>query len=341
MQFGIDVGRSYSRMLGSCKRFLKCVGVKYDFKPTKDLSKAQNLGELIDYFEHKLNDMNLSLCVTKKRPQGEEMKILDSVVYRFGAELESTIVIIYASPAKYLSPSTAAVYKRFLKFYSDCTNIPLGMIGNDNNFYLDCVLNCYDDEIMEEMYENRSEEEDYSKHAEAHKHIISSYKKDGEFWNLFNEIEHLPQEKAETLYQYMDEYRKDCPNNELELVEAMMDGIDIVKDMNVFWFEFNPEDDGLPDAYGNTDGDGWASSVFSSAILYSEHDGVGEEMLDMINSNVNAGICMSGWNIHQWLSPTISKEYIDEFMRCKDLVAEFNKWLSKFCTEIEKFDKYE
>ena len=163
---------------------------------------------------------------------------------------------------------------------------------------------------------------------------------DGEFWNLFNELYGLSREKPENLYEALEEYLHECPVNETELVEAMMEGIDIVKDMNCYWFEFNPDDDGIEDEYGNYGSDGYASSVFSSAILYSEHDGISDALLDSVNNEVNAGIMMTGWNIHQWLSPKMKKSDILEFMRCKDLCSSFDKWIRTFYRATEKFDLY-
>lgn len=332
-RLGINIERSYRLVLACCKRFLKFVGVKFDFTPTNGLSRLQHLGELIDYFEKKIEPMGLSLCISKKTPNGEEQEILECVVYRIGRELEDRILIFYAAPARYLSPLTSALYKRFMKFLSDSMNIPLGIIDNGENFYLEMILNCWDDDYDHYMYE---EEEEPRKNSTADK-----YKENGEFWNLFDEINGLPQETADTLLADLQAYLNDCQTDEADVVKVMIDGVPIVKDANCYWFEFNPEDDGLSDAYGRTDNDGWASSVFASAILFSEHDGVEEQLLDCVNNEINAGIMMSGWNIHQWLSPKMKKEDIDDFMRCKDLVADLDKWVYDFYQETSKFDKYE
>ena len=120
----------------------------------------------------------------------------------------------------------------------------------------------------------------------------------------------------------------------------MMEGIDVIKDANYYWFEFNPDDDGISNEYGFDSADGYASGVFASAILFSEQDGISEQLLDTVNNEANAGIIMTGWNIHQWLSPDIKKADVLEFMRCKDLVASLDKWLRVFYTATEKFDKY-
>lgn len=327
-RFDINIGKSYKRLMACCKRFLKFVGVEYDFAPTNGLSESQRLGELIEYFEKKLQPLGLSLCMSKKTPQGDEQKVLESVVYRWGKELEDVIVIMYAGPARYLSEKTSMLYKRFFKFVSDSMNIPLGINEHGENFYLQMLMDCEDAFDFEEPEEPDPEGP------------IAKYRQDGEFWNFFDEVGSLPQERQETLLADMQAYRNECPNEELDLLDAMVWGIPIVNDMNCFWFEFNPEDDGLPDEYGRTDNDGWSSSVFASAILFSENDGVGEQLLDCINNEVNSGIMMSGWNIHQWLSPTMKKADIDEFMRCKDILKPFDEWLSVFYREASKFDLY-
>ena len=332
-RLGINIDNSYSNVLACCKRFLKFVGIEFDYEPIVGFTKSQALGELIDYFENKIEPFGLSLVVSMKFPQGDETDVLQCVVYRWGSELEDTIVILYCAPARYLSPAGSQMYKRFMKFVSDCTQIPLGIPEHSENFYLDCMMNMYD----EDDFDHYEDDEEEVKEKDP---VLEKYKVDGEFWNLFDEIYGLSREKPEDLYEALEEYLHECPVNETELVEAMMEGIDIVKDMNCYWFEFNPDDDGIEDEYGNYGSDGYASSVFASAILYSEHDGISEALLDSVNNEVNAGIMMTGWNIHQWLSPKMKKADILEFMRCKDLCASFDKWLRTFYRATEKFDLY-
>ncbi len=329
-RFGINLEKSYANILACCKRFLKFTDVEFDFHPTAGISKSQNLGELIEYFEKKIEPFGLSLVISKKDSRERMVDVLQCVVYRYGAELEDTIIIFYCAPAMYMSPAGSQMYKRFMKFVSSSTNIPLGMIGNNENFYLDCIINMYDEEDFD-RYEN--DEED----MKGKDPVLENYKEDGDFWNLFDEINSLPDEKPESLYKALEEYRKKCPKNELELIETMMNGIDIIKDANYYWFEFNPDNDGLENEYGC---DGYASSVFASAILFSEHDGISEELLDNVNNEVNAGIMMTGWNIHQWLSPRIKKADVLDFMRCKDLVARLDKWTRDFYHTSTKFDLY-
>lgn len=331
--FGIRIYKSYSNILACCKRFMKFVGIEFDFKPTVGLTLSQTLGELIEYFENKIEPLGLTLVVSKKFPQGDETDVLQCVVYRWGRELEETIVILYCAPARYLSPAGSQMYKRFMKFVSDSTQIPIGIPEHSENFYLNYIMNMYE----EDDFDHYEDDEEVVKEKDP---VLEKYKVDGEFWNLFDEIYGLSIEKPEELYEALEEYLHECPVNETELVEAMMEGIYIVKDMNCFWFEFNPDDDGIEDEYGNYGSDGFSSSVLASAILYSEHDGISDALLDSVNNEVNAGIMMAGWNIHQWLSPKMKKADILEFMRCKDLCASFDKWLRKFYRATEKFDLY-
>ena len=333
-RFDINLEKSYANILACCKRFLKFIGIGFDYTPTVGLSKAQVLGELIEYFENKIEPLGLTLVVSKKFPQGDETDVLQCVIYRFGRELEDTIVILYCAPARYLSPAGCQMYKRFMKFVSDSMKIPLGIPEHSENFYLDCIINMYEDEDFDH-YENDEEEDVKEKDP-----VIEKYKVDGEFWNLFDEINGLPKEKPEDLYEALGKYFDECPEEETDIVYAMMKGIDVVKDANCYWFEFNPDDDGIENQYGGYGSDGYESSVFASAILFSEHDGISEALLNNVNNEVNAGIMMTGWNIHQWLSPKMKKADILDFMRCKDLVAYLDEWMRDFYRATEKFDLY-
>lgn len=332
-RFDIRLDKSYANVLACCKRFLKFVGIEFDYEPNAGLTLSQRLGELIEYFEKKIEPLGLTLVVSKKDGRGSEVDVLECVVYRWGRELEETIVILYCAPARYMSPAGCQMYKRFMKFVTDSMAIPLGISEHGENFYLDCIMNMYDEEDFYHYEDDENEEKEENP-------VLEKYKEGGEFWNLFDEIYGLPEEKPEHLYKSLEEYRQQCPSEEMEVVEAMMEGIDVVKDANCYWFEFNPDDDGIEDKYGNYGSDGYASSVFASAILYSEHDGISDALLDSVNNEVNAGIMMTGWNIHQWLSPKMKKADILDFMRCKDLCASLDEWLRKFYRATEKFDLY-
>ncbi len=334
-RFGISLDKSYARILGCCKRFLKIAGIEFDYVAKEKVSKSQRIGELIDYFEKKIKPLGLSLMISKKDCQGVGVKVLESVVYRLGSELEDTILVFYCSPAWYLSPEGSKMYKRFMKFVSDSTNIPLGIPEHTENFYLDMIVNSYEDEDFDNYFDEDEKEE-----RSEQQHIVERYKQDGEFWNLFDEINCLPAESAEELTNALEEYRKVCPDNEMELIESMIEGVPIMKDANCYWFEFNPDDDGVADDYGNDGIDGYSSSVFASAILFSEYDGVADALIENVNCEVQSGIMMTGWNIHQWLSPGMKKADILDFLRCKDLVASIDKWIRVFCQEAGKFDLY-
>lgn len=331
--FHINIDKSYANILSCCKRFLKFIGIKFDFKPTKGLNKIQMIVELIHYFETKIEPLGLTFIVSKKGRKGTEIDVLQCIVYRCGKELDDTIVILYCAPARYLSPAGCQMYKRFMKFVSNSTNIPLGIPKHTDNFYLDGIINFYEDEDFYIYGDEENEEKEFLP-------VIEKYKQDGEFWKLFNEIKRLPNEKTEDLYKALKEYLNQCPVKETEVVDAMIDGINIVKDANCYWFNFNPDDDGFPDEYDQYCCNEYSSSVLSSAILFSEHDGISDALIDSINNEVNSGVTMSGWNIHQYLSPKMRKEDILEFMRCKDLCASLSKWLIKFYRATEKFDLY-
>lgn len=320
--FDIDFAKSYKHIRSCCKTFLEGVGEEFDFTPPS-LSMPMMLGELIEYFEKKLEPLGLELMVSRKNSYEEFSKVLKCAVFRSGRELDNEIVIIYCAPARYMSPRGCKMFKRFMKFVSASMCIPLGQ--NSDNFYLDMTLETFE-----------SDEDEDGNPTELSQ-VRKMYKEGGEIWNLFDEIEGLPSQTPDKLYKDLERYRHCCPSNELGLIEVMMDGIDVIKDANKFWFEFNPDDDGFDE---NDYCEGYSSSVMASAILYSENDGVSDQLLNFVNSEADAGYLFSGWNIHQWLLPKIRKKEIQEFIRCKDLVASLSKWLSRFYQEAEKFDLY-
>lgn len=336
--FGIDLDASYDYILKCCKRFARLTGLEFDFNQCKALTKARSLAVLVDKFGEALeNQFGIELYVGKKDGYGEELNILTCAVFRPGRELEEKIVVLYVSPARYLSLRSAKLFMRFMKFFSDSTNIPLGIVDNRENFYLDNLISVY---YEDPMYRDISEEDEEYESVSEKQEIASNYREGGDFWNLFDGIKNLPKQDAKKLADDIDEYRKYCPNEELDFMENLLEGIDIVKDLNYYWFEFNPDDDGLPDEYGNSEYDGWSSSVFSSAILFSEQDGICDGLLEYINGEINSGIMMSGWNIHQYLSPDVKKSDIDDFMRCKDIIGKFSNWIAEFYTQSEVFDRY-
>lgn len=332
-QYGISIDSTYDHVLKCCKRFSRLTKMKFDFQPDKTMTKAQDLDRLISQFGDCIRHFGLEFFVGKKRFQGEEAGTMECAVYRAGVELDGKVVVLYVSPARYLSPRSAELFKRFMKFFSESTHIPLGI----DNFYLDSILSMYEDDPY---YSELTEDDDDYPEAAKRRSISAAYNEDGEFWNLFDEIRCLPKQNAKELYDDLDKYRKNCPQEELGLMEAIADGIGIVKDMNAWWFDFNPANDGLPDGYGNINGDCWSSAVVASAILYSEHDGMSDMLMDAVNDEVNAGVGISGWNMHQYLSLNIGKPVVDEFMACKDNVVEFSLWLQRYYIEMEKFDRY-
>jgi len=328
--FGIDINESYFQILSCCKRFLRLVGIKFDFNPQSNLSIFQKLGELIDYFSEKIEHLGLKYVVSKKDMFGNDVNVLESIVYRPGTEMDNVVMILYCSPVFYLSPSGSQLYKRYMKFVSDSTCIPFGCSDYGENFYLDCIVNMSDDYLNEYLDENEK----------RFKNELNKYQKGGEYWKLFNEIDNLPKESVAVLRDDMKSYLQVCPPDEKSLFQVMLNGIDIIKDANINWFNFNPYNDGLPNEHGRYDDDSYSSAVLASAILFSENDGVSDSLLDYVNSDADCGLTFTGWNIHQRLSPKIDKKIVNEFIRCKDLVADLDGWLTDFYVESTKFDLY-
>lgn len=336
-QFGLDLVKSYNRLFGCCKRFMEVEGIEFKFEPSPTSTLLQRLGELIEYFEGILQPFGVDLLVSKKNPRGGETEVLEYALYRYGRELEDNIIVMYVAPADYLSKEGSKLFKRFMKFFSDSTNIPLGVTCNKENFYLDGVLEWF---TGEDEYEEDYIDEEFVESKNTNQEIAAAYRENGKFWHLFEEIKSQQGVTPDSIKKELEDYIIICPSEEVELIKVMLKGVPIIANMNTYWFEFNPEDDGLPDEYGNFDETSWSSSVFASAILYSENDGISDAMLESINAECCAGVMFSGWNIHQWLDQKMETKTIKEFIEYKDLVRKFAVWNSDFYKESCKFDKY-
>lgn len=329
---GLKIKASYGNILRCARRFFKFAGLAFRYVPDEKLNISQQLGELIEYIEKEVEKLDLEFCVTCKNWDGETTGILQGVVYRRGVELDQTIVVLYVSPAMYLSKRGAGIYKRFIKFFSDQTGISIGITDNRENFYLESFLWMEEDYYDEDDPDEREEES-------RRKKIVDAYLKGGEFQNLFEEINALGWQDVRKLTDDLILYCNEGAAGERELAKVMLDGIPVICSMNAHWYDFNPDDDGLPDEYGR-EYEGSVSGVFSSAILYSEQDGICEMLLDCINNESNAGIEVTGWNIHQWLYPKLKKEQVEDLLRCRYASRDFCNWMDDFYRVTEKFDKY-
>lgn len=335
--YGIDVGGSYKKMLESFKTFCKVVGLEFGFAPQPFFTKTQTLMSAVDYFCNLIKPLGLELSVSRKCAQGEDLGGLECCVYRYGKELENNVVVLYACPARYLTPKGAELYKRFMKFVSQSMHIPLGVNNSGALFYIETMVQVYDDEFLSNP---SSDDEEYRDEAERMRTMLEAYRENGEFFSLLEEIHLLARQDVTTLQNDMEEYSRCCPENEAGLIECLMGGLDIVRDMDVEKFDFSPDDNGFPNDWGYDADSEWSSIVSFSSILYSQYDGMTDAVIGFLNDDVEAGANISGWNIHLRLSPVMDSRDITEFMRCKDLVWRFSSWLGSFYENTEKFDRY-
>lgn len=325
-KYQFDVEDSCRSLFGCSKRFMEVMGLEFGF--TSSSTPLKRLGELIDYFEGVLKKYEVELYIGKKDGSGCVNDVLQYALYRESTVMYNTILVLYASPCHYLSERGSMIYKHFLKFFHDSTQIDLGVREMSDNFYLNFIMDM--DEEGDEC-EGFGEGQGYFK----------EYRKDGMFWNLFDEVENIEGVTKDSLYEECSDYIKECPSEEKDLFRIMLDGIPTISEMNKYWFLFNPEDDGVEALNPYSDPEEQCSIVNFGAILYSEKDGMSNTLVQHINDDVNCGRDPYGWNIHQWLSPNIEDRYIEEFIRCRFIVDDFSKWIDDFNVEAMKFDKYE
>ena len=324
--YGFNVTETHKWIAGCCRRFLETIGMKYDYKCNTRHTKPIMLLDIIEYFEKKIEPLGLSLSIRKEEEENDN-EVLKCVVYRYGSEMELSIPVFYCCPAEYLSPEGADLYKHFIKYVSDRTRIDIGVKEYTDNYYLGMLSDIYQDTCCQE--------EDDVQFG-----MVKHYCNNGKFRPLLDEIDALPVYEGKYFKTLLEEYRHKCPSEENDLVECMIDGIDVVKDLNRHWFDFDPDNDGMPNANGYVEDGNSSSGVMASAILYSENDGLCDEMLDMINGDADSGLNITTWNICQYLTPKLKKSQIKEFVRCKDLVRDFKEWLDKFYNASGKFDRY-
>ena len=331
--FGIDVRRSYDKLYRCCKLFTDYEHIPFTFVPVNNTTQLQRLSQLIDYFDGILKHFGLELHTSRLDEYQKETNVLEYTIYRNGYEMECRIIVLHVAPADYLSPEGSRLFKRFMKFYSENTNIALGVVNNYDNFYLDYLLEWY---VERDYYDD----EESQKEKEKYRKVFEGYKEDGKFWNLFDEIESQKGVTDESLQRELEAYLKVCPEDEEELMKAMYDGIPIVKHMNIYSFVFNPDVDGLPDENGYCDDNTWNSSVLCSAILYSDNDGLCDSLLESISSDQYCGVMFYGWNYHLRLTPKTKRKDLRYFIDHKDIISEYASWESDFYNAASKFDNY-
>ena len=327
--YGINVVGCYERLLEGCSRFLSYYGIEVDFVPPQGWSYIDKLVSLTNYFDEHVQSLGYEFVAVSRAPYNTESSDLDFIVFRWGKEFEEKVVVLYCCPAEYMSEEGGRWYRQFMKFTSDSMAVSLG--ANTDNYQLDMMLEM----AIEEAEADPEEELRVGTGAAAS--IAKEYKA-GSFKKLFDEIERMPKMTAEQLIDGLEEYRSRCPLDEQDLIECMIEGVALVARANVFAFDFNPDDSGIQ---SDENEDNWLSGPLSTAILYSRHDGVGETMIDNINSDINSGTLGYTWSRFLCVSNDLKTEHVKEFEADRDFLPRFDEWLYMFNRETEKFDKYE
>ncbi len=323
--YGISVAGSYETLLDGSSRFLSHFGRQVSEQATQGATYCEKLSSLTSYIEEEVKRLGFDFTTTKE-DNGDG---LDFVVYIWGRELEDTVVTFYVAPALYLSEKTSHWFKQFMKFTSDSMAVTMG--ENSDNYHLDCTL-----EMALEETEADPDEEMYI--GSSRNAAIAREYKNGRFKKMFKEIDAMPKMTQEQLVKGLSEYRSQCPNDELDLLDLMIEGVPLMARANIYKFDFNPDYTGFDD---DEDNETWLSCSLATCILFSRNDGIGESMIENINSEVGSGIVGYSWNRAICLDSHINEEKIEDFVADQYFIPVFNDWLARFNEETEKFDKYD
>lgn len=327
--FNLNIKSSYERLCSVCARFLKYFGQPFDFEPKNKSNVAESLDDLISWFEPKVEEYGLRLAVVKRDQYNEECADIDFVVYRPCSELDYKVIVFIVSPADTLPKPAAMLYKEFIKFVSDNMCIYIGK--STDNYYLDMTFSIFEDtdQDIEEL-----DEEDGC-YLQKKRDIVAAYKDGGKFDKLFKEIRCL---HPKNLKRRMEKFVENCTSPKLadvkKLFQVIIEGLPIIQKMNIHWFDFNPDLDGL-----SSHEDSFIEVYSQAAILYSDNDGIEEAYLRNIDNDYNCGVCPVSFNIHLWLREEMKDEHIKELMDNLDLGAKFQEWNCKFYDAVNRFDK--
>lgn len=322
--YGISVAGSYETLLDGFSRFLSHFGKQVDEQAAQGATYCEKLFSLISYIEEEVKSLGFDFTTVKS----EGDNVIDFVVYIWGKELENTIVVLYVAPALYLSDKTSYWFKAFMKFASDSMGVTMGV--NSDNYHLDYTIEMF-------VEEAEADPEEEMKVGVTYGADIAREYKEGSFKKLFDEIGTMPDFSQEQLVQGMKHYRSQCPNDEVNLVDLMIEGVPLVERANIYKFDFNPDSTGLPDDESN---ETWLSSPLTTSILFSRNDGVCDALIENVNSECSCGTVGYSWNRAICLDSRLSEERIADFEADKHFLPVFDDWLGRFNDETEKFDKY-
>ena len=279
---------------------------------------------LMEWFEKRVNELGFQLAIVKYDPYDWENGDIDFVVYNPIEELEMMVTGIIASPVETLPKKAAELYARFLKFFSDSTTVSLGY--NSDNYYLDMVIESYDDpeQDLEELDEEDRE------YLEQRRTLVADYKT-GKYKKMFEEINRLD---TDGLYEDIAAYIHECKDHDVRhLFEVLLEGMPIVGKMNIHWFDFNPEVDGITEAQ-----DSFIEVFSQQMILYSFNDGIEESVINALENDYNCGVIPVGYNQRLRLHESLDYNDIADFVDNRNLGHDFAKWSADYYHAVNKFD---
>lgn len=323
--FGLNLRDSYERLLTVSAKFLEYFGRPFDFKPDEAEDLAARFDALTEWFDKQVTDLGFLLATVKRNPHDMECGDIDFVVYNPCHELEFKVCVFIVSPVETLPKKAACLYGQFIKFLSDSMCVGLGIEDSDN-YYLSMVADTYydPDQYIEEL-----DEEDKAMLERRHR-LMENYK-NGRYKKLFDEIERL---KPYRLVQGIESYIKECEDADVvHLFKVLLDGFPLVAKMNVHWFDFNPDEDGIEECT-----DSYIEVFSQNAILYSFNDGIEDTLIEYLENDYNCGVIDVGWNQRLRLYDGITEDDIREFVENRNLGFEFSKWICDYYDAVKKFD---
>lgn len=323
--FGLNLRGSYERLLTVSAKFLEFFGKPFDFKPDEAEDLTARFDALTEWFDKQVTDLGFQLATVKRDPHDMECGDIDFVVYNPCYELELKVCVFIVSPVETLPKKAAYLYGQYIKFLSDSMSIGMGLEHSDN-YYLSMVSDTYDDP---EQDIDELDEEDRAMLQKRRK-LIDDYNT-GRYKKLFDELERV---KPYRLVKGIESYIKECEDADIvHLFKVLLDGFPLVAKMNIHWFDFNPDEDGLEEST-----DSYIDVFAQNAILYSFNDGIEDTLIDYLENDYNCGVIPVGWNQRLYLFDGIADDDIREFVDNRNLALDFSKWMVDYYNAVKMFD---
>ena len=314
LAFNLDLGDSYKEMLAGVNKLLEELGENDRITLPPIASNGEDINGILSKLESILSKKQLNLVVQRRDPYDEDCKDLDLVVYSNMDCFDFTVVVLYCSPASYLKDKARELFMRFMRTICADMNIDFG-VSDSESCYLEMLgMEIEDTEDLDPQ--------------------LAGYQKGNEYYEIFEEIKSLPYTPPDKLKAEIDEYRKSCERGLLaDFLHCLERGLDVAN-LNIQEFCFDPSNDGIFDRDESS-----LKTPTLTAIFYSPYDGLTDEYLSIINSDVESGIEVTGWNYAvPIIEDCITKESVNQLFECKERGKRFLDWndeFMKFVSDIE------